>query len=651
MPQKDYIVKLAGDSKSYQSAQEQATKALDKFQKQNLSTGAALKTLTSTMSRYIGAAALVKGAQETINKTIQATQASADLYAATMDGLKNGVDTFFTALSSGDFSSFTQGLDQLIIKGAQASKAMDQLSNTVMSFDYLSASNNTRFSESLLTMRNTNATPAERAAARQAAEQALAYAQDLAAGKEAALMDALVKNAVKKSPLKASQFNVDDIVRISQLDALAARPDLLEKYNLQSKNYYLAQADEYAAKIAAARPNLEAIPGDLYRSEAGRAQAAEIEARNNAARAAFNTYEEALQKEYQFSLEVKALLEDISDEELKNNIFSLSTEIANTKQGLVQMERQLLSASGELKRNGANSTAANATQKEPTQRYMSPLEYDRLIAQERLKIAEQYSEDWVALQQQLREIQYQMDVERLTATIQDEEQLAAALRLIEQNKQKDLYNIAMEGYVGRLNLAAQFSEQSESIEESSDNMTASITNMRGALDGISEGGRSIESLGHALTQLSDNKGWQGFGNIVAGAGQAVQAYMQLATAAEIAATAQAATETPTLWGKIAAITAMVGAFASMVSQVRSMSSYAEGGVIPGRNWNDGITARVSSGEMVINEADQTRLYDSIHSGNMGGGGGPAVVTGEQIVLAVNNYGRRTNRGELVFAGR
>ena len=111
-------------------------------------------------------------------------------------------------------------------------------------------------------------------------------------------------------------------------------------------------------------------------------------------------------------------------------------------------------------------------------------------------------------------------------------------------------------------------------------------------------------------------------------------------------------ETPTAIGKIAAAISLGATIISTVSSLKSIQTYAEGGVVPGKTWNDSITARVSSGEMVINEADQKRLYDSIHSGNLGGaGGGPAVVTGEQIVLAVNNYGRRTNQGELVFAGR
>ena len=649
MPTKDFIVKLVGDSKDYQSAMDQASKALAKYEKQNLSANAAMKTVTNAMTKFISVAALVKGAQEALNATIKGSQTTADGYAAAIDGCKTAVSTFFTALSTGDFSSFTQGLDQIIQKGVRASQAMDQLGNTVMSFNYLTASNNAAFNESLLTMRNANASPEERAAARKEAEKQLQYAQDLAAGKEAALMKALTNNAVKKSPLSADMFNVEDIQKISLLDALAERPDLLAKYGLQSKDYYLAQAKEYSQLIKAARPKTEAIPADLYRSEAGRAQAAEIAARNRAAVEAFNTYEAELQKEYQFALEVKALLEDISDEELQSNIFNLSTDVANTNQGITQMQRQLLAAAGELKRGAGKTGAGGAgtgSASSASGRYMSDLEYDRMIYQERIKLAEQFSDEWVALKQGLRETEYQMEVERLRATIQNEDDLAAALKLAEQVLQKDLYNIAMEGYAQRLNF------RSGDIEQSTETITENINSMRDSLSGIGDGARAFEQLGHAMTQLSENKAWQGVGNAVAGVGSAIQAYMQLASAAQIAAAAEGAAETPTVWGKIATVTALIATFTTAATQIRAMNNYAEGGIIPGRNWNDGITARVSSGEMYINEADQKRLFDAIHTGNLGGGGsGPAVVTGEQIVLAINNYGRRTNRGEMVFAGR
>ena len=91
-----------------------------------------------------------------------------------------------------------------------------------------------------------------------------------------------------------------------------------------------------------------------------------------------------------------------------------------------------------------------------------------------------------------------------------------------------------------------------------------------------------------------------------------------------------------------------GAIASALAAFASIPSFAEGGVVPGANFRDGIAARLSSGEMVINPADQNKLFYSIHSGNLGGGGSSrSVITGEQIVTVVNNYGRRTGRGTIL----
>ena len=91
----------------------------------------------------------------------------------------------------------------------------------------------------------------------------------------------------------------------------------------------------------------------------------------------------------------------------------------------------------------------------------------------------------------------------------------------------------------------------------------------------------------------------------------------------------------------------VAAVASVIAAIMSVPSFAEGGVIGGSNYMDGITARVSSGEMIMNEADQKKLYNAIHSGNLGGGGSKTVVTGEQIVTVINNYGKRTGKGVIL----
>lgn len=141
-------------------------------------------------------------------------------------------------------------------------------------------------------------------------------------------------------------------------------------------------------------------------------------------------------------------------------------------------------------------------------------------------------------------------------------------------------------------------------------------------------------------------GWLTYaGNLMTASAMAVEAVRSVVAAktAEAAASGAAeAAKTPLVgWLMVG------GAIASVLAAMASIPSFATGGIVGGSNYTDGITARVSSGEMVINEADQKKLFEQIHSGGIGGGGGRAVVTGEQIVLAVNNYGKRTGRGELI----
>ncbi len=75
--------------------------------------------------------------------------------------------------------------------------------------------------------------------------------------------------------------------------------------------------------------------------------------------------------------------------------------------------------------------------------------------------------------------------------------------------------------------------------------------------------------------------------------------------------------------------------------------FADGGIVGGHDYGDGVVARVSSGEMVINQADQRRLLGAIKQGT-GGGTTRAYLEAETIVMSLNNYGRRTGKGTIKF---
>lgn len=77
--------------------------------------------------------------------------------------------------------------------------------------------------------------------------------------------------------------------------------------------------------------------------------------------------------------------------------------------------------------------------------------------------------------------------------------------------------------------------------------------------------------------------------------------------------------------------------------------HAAGGfVVPG-NYNSGdlVPAALSSGEVVLNRAQQGVIANVLQQEQRGGGNGMARVSGEQIWLVLNAYTRRTGQGEIV----
>lgn len=88
--------------------------------------------------------------------------------------------------------------------------------------------------------------------------------------------------------------------------------------------------------------------------------------------------------------------------------------------------------------------------------------------------------------------------------------------------------------------------------------------------------------------------------------------------------------------QIAAMTAMIQTAASMVPK------FAQGGIITGGSTSgDKILARVNSGEMILNQRQQSNLFRAINSGNIGGAKSlsstvTTKVRARDLILAINN---------------
>lgn len=154
-------------------------------------------------------------------------------------------------------------------------------------------------------------------------------------------------------------------------------------------------------------------------------------------------------------------------------------------------------------------------------------------------------------------------------------------------------------------------------------------------------GQAIQSVGNAMQSIEDPAAKiagtiaQAIASIALGAGEAI---------------AQGGKLGP--WGWIAAAASVTAAMVGVISTVKSATAHAQGGIIEGglvsgnSYSGDGVLARLNSGELVLNRAQQGNLASQLEASNSAYDGGRSYVSGENIYIALNTYMRRRGIGEL-----
>lgn len=105
------------------------------------------------------------------------------------------------------------------------------------------------------------------------------------------------------------------------------------------------------------------------------------------------------------------------------------------------------------------------------------------------------------------------------------------------------------------------------------------------------------------------------------------------------------------WDWIAGAAAGTATMISTIAAIKSATagSFAEGGIVPGNNHNDGLIANVSSGELILNAAQQSVIASRLQSNNQQNMHLTATIKGTDIQLALNNTARQQGRGTYVTA--
>ena len=93
---------------------------------------------------------------------------------------------------------------------------------------------------------------------------------------------------------------------------------------------------------------------------------------------------------------------------------------------------------------------------------------------------------------------------------------------------------------------------------------------------------------------------------------------------------------------VAAIAAVLGSTIAAISKSKSAGHYAQGGIVPGSDYTDSTPVFVSSGELILNKAQQNNVASAIQDRNpLGNLKLVSRLSGKDILIAIDN----TNRSE------
>lgn len=103
------------------------------------------------------------------------------------------------------------------------------------------------------------------------------------------------------------------------------------------------------------------------------------------------------------------------------------------------------------------------------------------------------------------------------------------------------------------------------------------------------------------------------------------------------------------WGWIAlAITATATMISTIAAIKSATAGYAEGGRIVGSSYTgDAVPIMANAGEIVLNASQQQNLADALQTSTSAPQYATTTISGEQLVTVINNYGKRSGRGELI----
>lgn len=242
----DLLVKLLLNSNGFDNGIKKSKKQVSDFEKAGQEMG---KKLVSSFGQIAGAMMAIKGADDAFKAVINSSQTIGDAFASTMSTAKTVTDNFIYTLANADFSTFNNGLDDMISKAREAYSAMDQLGNTRMSVDFLQATSGSEYKKAMANARNKSLSVDERRQWLAVADKEMA---NLMEGQQTIARDsteAIRTQLAAKTGLSKYFISGDAVKNALLIDSRST--------NVQERNQLKQDFNDYNARIAEIRREAE----------------------------------------------------------------------------------------------------------------------------------------------------------------------------------------------------------------------------------------------------------------------------------------------------------------------------------------------------------------------------------------------------------
>ncbi len=603
------------EKSQYDTALLNAQKSVKKFADQNLSLNGVLTNVTGTVGKMAAGVGVAMTATEAFNKVMRSSQTTSDAWDRAMRAATTTVNEFFTAISTGDFSTMLAGLDEIVAKAMEAQMALDQLGNTTISYRYFTAKNTAEFQEQLAILKDADSTEQERLEAQEKMKKILEKQKGITEQFGIKSQNAVNALVVEGNRLDASMITQEDIENVIEQDVKAAGD--------KQKAEWAKQYEEYRKQVAIITNKNTKWETVGYGFNARPVRSVDTEA--------IEKELAPLNKQYLTAIAYNEILVKKSDDWL-DNLTHISQQAFNANQSLATMQRTYSRATKGMNSSSSGATAKSIATATAATKWVEPetiTDENGSTVNKRLYEGLKSSEKYKDKEPVVTELeflegtqQYQTELgKKVMNYLQGGENIVVPITM-ETQQDTDEPDLATDAESARLKRLKKEQEAAAALQKQLQGVSRAFSAMSSAASSFGQDGIAavLTSMG-AITEM--------VGELKAlAAAEAVEGASKLPFPASIPAIATA--------------------LATVISAFTSIGNFAEGGIVPGSNFQDGIVARVSSGEMFINQADQKKLYDQIHSGQTGGGGTTrSVITGEQIVTVVNNHFRRIGRGEVL----